>query len=186
MTSGAEREPRNAVQLTGFGLLNDGTTFAVQVLDLTYDGCKVRPAMVLESGTKLKFSITGLGGALDAVVRWAKGGLAGLQFIHEEEVEAAEHPPREFERIALTAQISLRRFGRQHYQARMFDLAPTGCKVEFVERPKQGELLWAKFDGLDPAEATVRWVDGFYGGLEFVRPFHPAVFELLLCRLQGG
>jgi hypothetical protein len=32
------------------------------------------------------------------------------------------------------------------------------------------ELLWAKFDGLDAFESRVCWVDGFYGGLEFVRP----------------
>jgi hypothetical protein len=66
----------------------------------------------------------------------------------------------------------------------LFDLATVGCKVEFVERPKAGELLWIKFDGIEAIEATVRWVDGHIGGLRFIRPFYPSVFDLLLARLQ--
>jgi hypothetical protein len=45
--------------------------------------------------------------------------------------------------------------------------------------------VWAKLDGFDSIEATVRWVDGFYGGLEFVRPIYPSVFDLLLARLKA-
>jgi hypothetical protein len=185
VSGGSDRAPRRAVDLSGFGLLSDGTTFSLSIVDLSYDGCKVQTAQPLEPGITLKFSITGLGSALEAVVRWYANGRAGLQFLHEEEPRQ-EHPPRQYERIALKAQLALRRPGRQNYQARMFDLAPSGCKVEFVERPKEGEILWARFEGLEPVEAVVRWVDGFYGGLEFVRPFHPAVFDLLLRKLQAG
>jgi len=42
-----------------------------------------------------------------------------------------------------------------------------------------------KFGDLDAVEAHVRWVDGFEAGLEFVRPFHVAMFEFVLARLNG-
>jgi hypothetical protein len=31
----------------------------------------------------------------------------------------------------------------------------------------------------------VCWIDGFTAGLHYVRPMHPAVFELLVERLKG-
>ena len=47
------------------------------------------------------------------------------------------------------------------------------------------ERLDTMLSSFDSIEATVRWVDGFYGGLEFVRPIYPAVFDILLVRLRG-
>lgn len=178
------REPRRNVELKGFGLLEDGRTFAISVIDLSYDGCKVETDLALLPGLTLKVSILGARGAVPAVVRWCSDGRAGLRFNPEEEPEPAQ-TPREHERIDLHAQISLRRPGRQQYVARLFDLATSGCKVEFIERPRPDERLWVKFDGLDAIEARVCWVDGFYGGLEFLRPIYPAVFDLLLARLKG-
>ena len=181
--SKSDREPRRRVELEGFGALTDGTTFRVKVLDLSYDGCKVETGIALFPGLKLKVSMLGLGSALDAEVRWYRDGQAGLQFNPEENAPESKVPRKE-ERVELAAELSLRRFGRANYKARLFDLAPTGCKVEFVERPLVDELLWVKFDGLDAVEAKVRWIDGFYGGLEFVRPIYDAVFQMLLARLR--
>jgi hypothetical protein len=178
------RQPRRQVALNGFGVLDDGTTFAISVVDLSYDGCKVATDLALIPGLILKVSILGARGAIPAVVRWYREGRAGLKFSPEDEPAAAQ-TPRGYERIELTAKLSLRRTGRQQYLAHLFDIAPTGCKVEFIERPRRDESLWVKFDGLDGIEATVRWVDGFYGGLEFVRPIYPAVFDLLLARLRA-
>ena len=182
-----DRAPRQAVKLTGAALLKGGTTLHLTILDLSYDGCKVQGATRLGLGSEMALTIAGLDTALEAVVRWSKGDTAGLQFRHPaEEEQAPGHPPRESERIKLSGSLSLRRPGRSHYTVRMFDLAPTGCKVEFVERPKLGETLWAKFEGLEAIEAVVRWVDGFYGGIEFVRPMHPGVFAILLRKLRPG
>src|SRR5438874_531353 len=97
-------------------------------------------------GLRLKVSILGLGSALDAEVRWYRDGHAGLHFDPEERAQDPQVPRKE-ERVELAAELSLRRFGRANYKARLFDLAPTGCKVEFVERPLVDELLWVKFDG---------------------------------------
>lgn len=178
-----ERDPRRQVELSGFAALANGTTFQVAVLDLSYDGCKIATAVALAPGTRLKVSITGLGGALAASVRWCRDGRAGLQF-NADEVAKKAQVPRGETRLNITAALSLRRAGRASYGARMFDCAPTGCKVEFVERPKVDEVLWVKFDKMDAIEAKVRWVDGYYGGLEFIRPIYPAVFQMLLVRLR--
>jgi len=180
----ADRQPRREVELRGFAVLPDGTTFGIAVLNLSYDGCKVASELSLLPGLNLKVSILGLAGALDAVVRWSKDGKAGLKFGGDEPAERAQKPRKE-ERLQLSAAASLRRGGRDSYKTQLFDLTGVGCKIEFIERPKAGELLWVKFAGLEPLEATVRWVDGFTGGLEFVRPIHPAVFDLLLVRLRA-
>ena len=178
------REPRRTVALEGFGVLPGGQTFSLSVMDLSYDGCRIETEIALLPGTKFQISVTGLGRAADTIVRWAKEGSAGLEFYPEEQVEAS-HIARAFNRAALTAEISLRRQGRQSYIANLFDLTPKGCRVEFIETPRAGEKMWAKIDAFDSIEATVRWVEGFYGGLEFSNPIYPAVFDLLLARLSN-
>jgi len=40
-----------------------------------------------------------------------------------------------------------------------------------------------KFDGIEAMDAEVCWLEGFTAGLRFVRPMHPAVFDLLVERL---
>lgn len=178
------RENRRTVTLPAHILCPNGDITSVDVLDLSYDGCSVETPVELIEGSTVKLSVVALG-ANDAQVRWYHDGKAGLSFaIHstwEREIQ-----PRRAERIELTADLSLRRVGRQHYQARVFDISPEGCKVEFVERPRLDELVWVKFDSLEAVEAEVCWVDGFYGGLKFLRPIYPAVFDLLLARLLAS
>lgn len=177
------REPRRTVALTGFGLLEDGTRFALTVTELSYDGCKVSAAIGLLPGLKFKIVLPGLTASIDADVRWCRDGRAGVLFIHEDVEEKAE-TPRKYERVKLAATLSLRRAGRHAYQARVFDLSPNGCRVEFIEVPRAGDIIWAKLKDVDALEARVRWVDGHYGGLEFARPIHAAIFDALIARLQ--
>src|SRR5215469_4466169 len=90
---------------------------------------------------------------------------------------------RRSERVALDASVSLRRSGQLNYRVRIFDASLHGCRVEFVERPKIDEQLWVKFDGLQPLEAEVCWVEGFAVGVNFAQPIHPAVFDRLVSGL---
>ena len=71
---------------------------------------------------------------------------------------------RRSERVAMDASVSLRRPGQLNYRVRIFDSSLHGCRVEFVERPSLEEQLWVKFDGLQPIEAEVCWIDGFMVG----------------------
>ncbi|HEX6740439.1 MAG TPA: PilZ domain-containing protein [Sphingomicrobium sp.] len=90
---------------------------------------------------------------------------------------------RRTERLAVNAEVALRRSGQLNYRVRVFDASPLGCRLEFVERPQLEERVWVKFDRLDPIEGIVCWVDGFHAGIEYARPMHRAVFESLLPRL---
>lgn len=179
-----DREPRRSVDLRGFGMLGDGRRFAISVVNLSYDGCKIQTDFALVPNMKFEVTIQGLGGAIEAEVRWHKEGSAGLRFNVETSNQAVE-TPRQHERVQVTADISLRGAGRPSYRVRIFDLTPAGCGVEFVERPAVGDRLWVKFDFLDAIEGTVRWVDGHYGGLEFARPIFVPVFDHIVSRLKG-
>lgn len=179
-----ERAPRKNVGLTGFAVVGDGTSFSFSVLDLSYDGCKIEPEIALFPGVQLKVSVLGFRGQIDAQVRWHKDGRSGLKFANEE-LPKAEQTPRQWERRAVSGSLGLRRVGRKQYVAQVFDIAPGGCKVEFVERARPGELVWVKFDGLESMEAIVRWTDGYYGGLQFVQPVHAAIFDSLMAKLDA-
>jgi hypothetical protein len=90
---------------------------------------------------------------------------------------------RRADRVAIDAEVVLRRSAQLNYRVRAFDASPYGCKLEFVERPELEERVWVKFDGLDALEALVVRVEGFVAGVEFVRPMHQAVFDALTPRL---
>jgi hypothetical protein len=97
--------------------------------------------------------------------------------------QSREFAQRKIDRIAVNADVSLRRPGQKHYRVRAYDASPHGCKLEFVERPELDERVWVKFEGLDALEGQVCWVDGFVVGVEYVRSMHPAVFDALVPRL---
>lgn len=175
-----KRDSRRPVMLPGFAALADGSRFEIMVVDLSYDGCCIETPIGLLPGTRLELAVLRLG-TLISWVRWYGGGKAGLCF---NAVAAPTQKPRLHERVELSAAIGLRRPGRQQYQTTLANLTPSGCRAEFVERPKEGEVIWTKLDGLEALEGRVRWVDGFKGGIEFTRAIHPAVFDLLLTRIS--
>lgn len=179
--SARSRENRRAVTLGAYLRLENGEITQVEVIDLSYDGCSVETPVDVQVGDRVLLSVTALG-AHQAEVRWCRNGLAGLAFFSQT-TEVREHVARDHARIQLSAELGLRRVGRKHYTARVFDLSNHGCKVEFVERPRMDELVWVKFESLEAIEAKVCWVDGFFGGLKFLRPIYPAVYDLLLARL---
>lgn len=92
---------------------------------------------------------------------------------------------RKSARVALQAEVQLRRTGQHHYRVNVFDISPEGCKLEFVERPRLDETVWVKFDGYDAIESSVCWIEGHSAGIEFVRPIYPAIFENIVARLKS-
>jgi hypothetical protein len=152
------------------------------IVDLSYDGCKVKSDVTLIPGSQFNLSVRSLG-KIPAHVRWYDKGMAGLSF-RDEPIESTSETPRQHERASLDAQVLLRRSGRNNYHVQTLDLSPSGCRINFVDRPTMGERHWIKFEGMEALEGEVRWVDGFCAGLGFVRPIYPAVFELLLARIK--
>jgi hypothetical protein len=176
-----DRRERRPVSLRGFAAHADGRTCEVLVLDLSYDGCGIEIPIELAAGDKIKLRVLSRG-LIGATVRWYSGGRAGLVFDAE---QGAEEPrrPRQASRLQLEAEVSMRRLGQITYRVRLFDMSPHGCKIAFVERGRIGEHVVVKFEGLEPLEAEVMWLDGFTGGIRFEKPFHPAVFDLIAARL---
>ena len=92
---------------------------------------------------------------------------------------------RKSARVSLQAEVQLRRSGHHHYVVSVHDISPEGCRLEFVERPRLDETVWVKFEGLDAIESSVCWLRGSDVGIEFVRPIYPAVFDILVRKLNG-
>jgi len=178
-----DRSERRPVSLRGYAILGDGSHHSITVLDLSYEGCGIEAATPLEPGQALKLSVLRRG-AIEAVVRWSRDGKAGLVFTAPA-AGARAHGPRRSARTEFVADVVLRRIGRSSFRVAATDASPDGCRVQLVERPSEGERVLVKFDGLEPLEAEARWIDGFTAGLRYVRPMHPAVFELLVERLKG-
>ena len=178
-----DRRERRPVQLDAFVTLSDGETIDLIVLDLTYDGCCVATPVKLLPGQTIRLSVL-RSGAISAEVRWCKDGKAGLAFdpITDED---DEKKPRAAERILVDAKVLMRKQSHQNHRVRVFDVSSQGCKAEFVERPRSGDHFWIKFDGLEALDAEVCWTEGFLGGLKYVKPIHPAVFDLLARHLTG-
>jgi hypothetical protein len=177
-----ERRERRSVRLRGLAMREDGTGIEIYLLDLSYEGCGIETPVELKPGEAIKLSVIGRG-VIQAHVRWCENGRAGLVFDAEEQPEKPQSP-RHSPRVSLGAEVSLRRLGQNNYRLGVTDLSPEGCKVELVERPRIGEHMLIKFDGLEVLDAEVCWVEGYVAGLRFEKPMHPAVFDLLVQRLS--
>ena len=182
-TDPVERRERRPVAMRGFALRDDGSTFEILLLDLSYEGCGIATPVALNAGEPLKLSVLQRA-AIACQVRWCANGKAGLVFDPEPDA-GREQRPRQSERVAIDAEVTLRRLGRINYRVRLFDASPDGCKVELVERPRVGEHVMVKMPALDSFHAEVCWADDFTAGLRFERPMHPAVFDLLVERLAN-
>ena len=176
------RPERRAVDLNGYVLLPDGQAIDAALIDLSYEGCKIRCGTPLTSGERVRLSVSRMG-LIDADVRWYDKGEAGLAFTTDD-APAETHWPRQSERVSVTATVALRKPGKPNFRARLFDVSPEGCKVEFIDRPNVGDCVWIKLGSFENLEAEVCWVEGSNMGLNFVKRFHPAVFELLMERLN--
>jgi hypothetical protein len=177
-----ERRERQPVQLSGHAVRENGSTAKITVIDLSYDGCGVECGVELRPDESIKLLVSGRG-HIDAQVRWSAAGRAGLVF------DAGPPPvknerPRRSERILTAGEVSFRRRGKLSSSVHVFDASPHGCKVELDERLELDEHVWVRFDGLQPLEAQVSWLEGSSAGLRFFTPIHPAVFDLLSQKIR--
>jgi hypothetical protein len=183
-SAGADkRRERRPIAMRGFVTLAGGITHPIELVDLNYGGCGIATPVELTPGDAIKLSVLGRG-SMPAVVRWCRDGKAGLDF------EAAFEQPKQMvergaDRIDVPGEISLRAAGKNPYRVRVLDLSTDGCKVELVERPRVGDQMRVKFEGLEVLDAEVCWVEDFVAGLRFDRHLHPAVRDLLIGRLNG-
>lgn len=183
-----------------------GCQYTVRILDISGSGFKLEGKETFRIGEYVGIRVSKYGD-FSAQIRWALGNQAGGVFLDpivlpppqrlplKTEAGMSKHLdsgvipnrtpwPRKSVRVDLSAEVALRRSGHGSFRVKIIDISPLGCKAEFVDRPNLDELVWIKFDGLQSLEAMVCWTCGFDVGLEFERPIHQAVFDMLIQRLK--
>lgn len=170
------------MELTGYAVLADGSTVEADLIDLSYEGGKIRTPAVLAAGDRLNLAVFRRG-MIEAEVRWSENGFAGVVFTTYE-VPTRQQWPRRSERVQVVANVTMRKPGQPNFEVQILDASPEGCKIEFVDRPRVGERVWIKFHGLETLEAEVCWVENFVMGAKFAKRLHPAVFDLLVEQLS--
>ena len=93
--------------------------------------------------------------------------------------------PRKAIRIALDAEVGIRRASEKLRAAQLRDLSTHGCSVELLARVNLNEIVWVKLPGIEALQGFVCWVDEYICGIEFDSPLHPAVTDMLAKRLGG-
>ena len=86
--------------------------------------------------------------------------------------------PRKCERRTIRGKAQCRR-GATRETVELRDLSPAGARVVALAPLRAGFSVWLKLPGIEAVEARIVWTRGFESGCEFVRPLHPAVFEIL-------
>ena len=90
---------------------------------------------------------------------------------------------RRWPRLALEADVEFRRRRESHYAIKMRDLCPDGCRIVSPERLLRGEQVWVQLPSLESQAGRVKWSGAWQTGVEFDRPMHAAVYELMARRL---
>jgi hypothetical protein len=93
---------------------------------------------------------------------------------------------RRGERVPLHADIDFRRAGEHRWRVNILDISLQGCRVEIPVRVKIDDVTWITFPGLEAMQGKVCWVNEWVAGVEFERPLHPAVFDMIEQRMRHG
>ena len=92
--------------------------------------------------------------------------------------------PRRTLRHNIDAEVTLRRSLDQPYKVKLRDLSLHACSIELVDHVQHRERLWIKLPGLDSIEGVVCWEENFHAGIDFLKPLHPVVFDMLLRKYE--
>ena len=91
---------------------------------------------------------------------------------------------RKSERIPLRCEVEFRRQLGNRYAVDLHNLSVEGCCISPPLRVQQGEGVWVFLPGLEATRGQVVWVEEWRVGVEFDRPFHAAVYDNLIRRLD--
>ena len=174
------REERRPVALKGWLVHQSEESRHEFLIDnRSYGGCRLQPAASLSPGNEVELYVLRRG-VIPATVRWRNAYGIGIVFAtdNHEKVEK----PRKVDRVPVNKDLAVRQTGRRARLLEVSDFSRFGCCLTFEDQPFEGEWVWVSLPGLEPVEARIRWVEDRKAGVEFVRPLHTAVFNLLLIR----
>jgi hypothetical protein len=84
--------------------------------------------------------------------------------------------PRASVRIAASLRVPAKPSG----PVTVTDLSARGCRILTRQRLAPDMIVWLRLPGLESWYATVVWAAAGAAGLDFERPFHPAVVDKLI------
>jgi hypothetical protein len=93
---------------------------------------------------------------------------------------------RKAERIPLQADIDFRRTGEHRWRVNIHDISPQGCRVELPVRVAPDDKIWISLPGLEALQGRICWVEEWVAGVQFDKPLHPAVFDMVEQRMRSG
>lgn len=96
------------------------------------------------------------------------------------------HDRRWFERSPAEVAASFRERGRTRLPVQLIDLSPQGCKVKLSDSVVVGSHAWIMLPTLESWYARVAWTEAGEAGLDFVRPLHRAVADMIVARAAAA
>ncbi len=93
---------------------------------------------------------------------------------------------RRIRRVSCRTSAAFRQSQRKPADARIVNLSTHGCAVKGAEPQAAGTRCWIVLPTLESWEAKVAWSDGATLGLDFSRPLHRAVAEMVIERIGGA
>jgi hypothetical protein len=79
---------------------------------------------------------------------------------------------------------ALCRTGMDRRAVKLWDLSSRGCRIFVAGLTLNiGQRIVVRPEGMEGLDATVRWAEADFAGIEFDRPLHSAVVDRL-CRLH--
>jgi hypothetical protein len=94
------------------------------------------------------------------------------------------HQPRQSIRVAVSAEIEFRRHGEQRFPTDLHDLSPEGCRIAPPITVEESDQVFIFLPGLESIHGKVCWVRAWQAGIQFDHPLHPAVFDMIIARLD--
>jgi hypothetical protein len=92
---------------------------------------------------------------------------------------------RKSERIPLNCEVEFKRHGDTRYRVDLLDFSPQGCCLSPPVRVEEGETISLRIPDMAAVHGRIAWVQDWKAGVEFDHPFHEAVFNLVVRRLEG-
>lgn len=98
---------------------------------------------------------------------------------------AVDHERRQAQRHEMEMTAGFRERGRSGFTVAVVDFSAHGCKIEFDAPIIVGDHAWLKLPSLESWYIRVAWIDDGRAGLDFDRPFHPAVAASIIARFAS-
>lgn len=99
---------------------------------------------------------------------------------------AHDRERRRRHRQRVAADVGFRRTREPRHPVPLRDLSPEGCRIGSRLGLDRGELVWVRLPSLESLPARVRWAGELESGVEFDRPMHVAVYDMIAGRLARG